>query len=407
MSFYDSRGFINLDLDTINDPSTTLTAQDRRSWAVFFDGSYDLTDQLRFSAGVRYTRDGKDFSRGANAGGPCNQYTAAEDMVILDAAAAAAIPGANVGDCLDARSNALSRAGITAAQVSQRNLPFGQEAFGTRVNAHEAWTKWTWRAALDYQINDETMAYLTYSTGFLSGGFTETCSSVESCVPFDPETNYNVEGGLKADLFDNTLRANLAVFYGQYKDLQRNQVVPFTDAFGNTTQETITLNAGKSEVWGVELESTWVPVPELRVDLSVGYLDHEYIKFDVDLNGDGILDDGSHLDIPFSQHLQAGASATYDMDLDFGRISWNLNYHYQSEGEFATFNSGLTQLEARSLLGFRISYHDPGERYRITLWGRNMLDETYRTTANSVAGLWNFTSYGAPRAMGVDVGYSF
>jgi iron complex outermembrane receptor protein len=406
-TFLDNRGFVNLDLDPLNDPGHGADFQDRRSWAVFFDGSYDLTDQLRFSAGVRFTRDAKDFTRWTQSGAPCGPFTKPKDMVIATAAHEAA-GLAMVGDCLDARSATTSRGGLTAAQVSQRKLPIGGEQFATAFHDHEQWTRWTWRAALDYQINDETLAYLSYATGFLAGGYTETCSSPDSCRPFDQETNYNVEGGLKADLLNNTLRTNLAVFYGQYKNLQRNQVVPFTaPVSGITSQETITLNAGKSEMWGVELESTWVPVPELRIDLNVGYLDHEYLDFETDLDGDQVPDDASFLDIQMSGKLQAGASVTYDMDLDFGRISWNATYHYASEQEHSVFNSPYTQLEARSLLGFRISYHDPNERYRVTLWGRNMLDETFRTAANSVAGLWNFTQYGPPRAMGVEVAYSF
>ena len=350
---------------------------------------------MRLSAGIRFTRDAKEFERTANAGGACNQYTQPEDEVIIG------------GECVDARSNAVSRAGLTGNQVSQRRLPFGSEAFGTLVDTSESWTRWTYRAALDYEITDEILSYLSFSTGFLSGGFTETCSSLESCVPYDEETNYNVEGGLKADLFDNTLRANLAVFYGQYKNLQRNQVVPFTDAFGNTSQETITLNAGRSEIWGVELESTWLPVPELRVDLSVGFLDHDYIEFKVDLNGDLIPDDGSYLDVPYSGHLQANISAAYDWETDFGRINFDVAYNYRSEGEYSPFNSPDTQMEARSLLGLAVTYHDPGERYRITLWGRNLLDEVHRVHGNQVAGLWTHTVYGPPRSLGIEVGYSF
>ena len=36
-----------------------------------------------------------------------------------------------------------------------------------------------------------------------------------------------------------------------------------------------------------------------------------------------------------------------------------------------------------------------------------MLNERYRVSGNPVAGLWTFSQYGAPRSMGVEVGYTF
>ena len=42
-----------------------------------------------------------------------------------------------------------------------------------------------------------------------------------------------------------------------------------------------------------------------------------------------------------------------------------------------------------------------------TLFGKNLANETYRVSANSVGGLWNFTQYGAPRQWGVEFGMTF
>ena len=39
--------------------------------------------------------------------------------------------------------------------------------------------------------------------------------------------------------------------------------------------------------------------------------------------------------------------------------------------------------------------------------GKNLTDETYRVSANSVGGLWNFTQYGAPSLIGFEFGVRF
>ena len=54
---------------------------------------------------------------------------------------------------------------------------------------------------------------------------------------------------MKADLLDSRLRFNVAAFYTDFEDLQRNQVFRFTDPVsGVEGQETLTLNAGESNV---------------------------------------------------------------------------------------------------------------------------------------------------------------
>ena len=50
-----------------------------------------------------------------------------------------------------------------------------------------------YRFDLDYDFSEAGMVYLSYATGFIPGGFTETCSSLETCEPFDSETNSELQ----------------------------------------------------------------------------------------------------------------------------------------------------------------------------------------------------------------------
>lgn len=400
----DTRGFLNLNLDFINDPTTTFAKQDRQTYAFYLDGNLDFTEDLRLTAGIRYTKDKKDFTRANNPGGACTEFSNPKDIVPLDPNLAPSPTNC----AADLRSNAISRAGITAAQIDPRVDPLGPESFSLFFQDSRSWDKITWRAVLDYQLDDNKMVYLSYATGFLSGGFTETCSTLFSCQPFDPEKNWNLEAGFKGDWFGDTLRTNLAAFYTRYSDLVRSQVIPFTDPAGNTTQETVNFNAGKSEVYGVEIEVVWVPVENLRIDLNGAYTKHEYIEFLVDTDGDGTLEDLSGLKVPFSPKWQIGGSITYDMALgNGGGLTWNANFHYQSTAEFSVFNSLFTQLESRTLVGAFVTWRDPEERYEISIWGKNLLNEIHRIGANSVAGLWNFTQNGRPREFGFTLGFHF
>jgi iron complex outermembrane receptor protein len=61
-------------------------------------------------------------------------------------------------------------------------------------------------------------------------------------------------------------------------------------------------------------------------------------------------------------------------------------------------------MESRTLINASLTYTSPDERYYLTLWGRNLSNEEYRVTANSVGALWNFTMYGPPRQWGLELG---
>jgi iron complex outermembrane receptor protein len=405
-SFYDDRGFVNLDLDITNTGAFQSTEQERKTWAAYFDGTFEVNDKWSIGGGLRYTDDKKEFSRLIDGGGVCNQYTRPQDAVPIDPDEPMDPP--NNVNCIDVRSNALSRAGLTGPEWDQQSVPLGRDHFGVDVLPKKDWDKVTWRVVADYRASDDIMMYGSIATGFQSGGFTETCSSVRTCIPFEPETNINYEIGMKSDLADNTVRFNASLFYTKYKDLQRNQVVPYTNSLGNETQETITINSGKSTAWGTELELTWVPIENLRVDASVGYQHHKYDEFILELVV-GVPEDLSHLTPPFSPKWQLYGGVTYDGPefSNGGSLVWNGSLHYQSTAEMSVFNSTLSQLESRTLFTASVSYRSPGDRWFVSLWGRNLFNETHRVSANSVAGLWNFTQYGAPREIGIRGGVSF
>mgnify|MGYP001342853633 CR=1 FL=1 len=401
-----------MDLRNItNDPGHGIVKQDRKSWAIFADGTYQINDQVSITAGVRHTSDEKEFYKPTGAGGPCNQFTEAVD----------AVPDLNDPNCVDIRSSNVSRAGLEGIQINQRDQVLPDTAYAFIAEDTRTWKETTWRVVLDYQPTDETMYYASVATGFLAGGFSETCSAVQSCLPYNPETNINYEAGFKGDLMDSRLRFNASVFYTNFDNLQRNQVFRFTDPLsGVETQETITLNAGKSHAFGIEVESTWLVTDAFQLRASIGYLDAQYDEFEFE----GV--DMSDLDIPFASKWQVGLQASYDQALNNGAvITYTAGAHFQTDAEMSPFDPNAatgvnpafpgtvarhptyTQLEERTLVDANVTYTSASERWYMTLWSKNLLNEKYRTSANSVAGLWNFSHYGAPLQWGLEFGVNF
>ncbi len=418
LPFFDSRGFVNMDLRGITgDPTHGQVQQDRESLAFYADGTWQLNEQFSLTLGVRHTKDEKEFFKPTGGGGPCNQFTETVDAIPADPM----LPLDLVTNCIDARSNAVSRAGLEGSQIDQRDAVLPPTAYAFIADSKEEWTETTWRVVVDYKPSDTQLWYASIATGFLAGGFSETCSQLLTCISYDPETNINYEIGFKADLLDNRVRLNAAVFFTDFEDLQRNQVFRFIDPVSGTEgQETITLNAGESTASGFEVELTWLVNERFQLRGSVGFLDAEYDEFEFE----GL--DLTSLDIPFASEWQIGIQGIFDQDLaNGGAITYTIGLHHQTEAEMSPFDpnaaSGTnpafagatarhptyTQLEERTLLDANITYTSPDERYYATLYGKNLLNEEYRVSANSVGGLWNFTQYGPPLQWGIEFGINF
>ncbi|MEC9392047.1 MAG: TonB-dependent receptor [Pseudomonadota bacterium] len=363
-----------------NDYQGAASRQDRTSKAYYFDFSYDLKDDLRLSAGVRYTQDEKNFVREQ---------------------------GTNGSNALGRPNNTLSTVGLTRDDdPPQFFSPIPCENRAICVDNSDSWSETTYRFVLDYQVNDDVMIYGSLATGFMAGGYTETCSTDYSCAyPYEPETNTNIELGMKGDFLDGRLRLNIAVFNTEFEDLQRNQVLPLPVP---PYQETVKVNAGKSTNRGIEIELNYLVTDNLRLDANVATQDHTYDIFVWDETpNDGIDNptDFSGYDLPFSPDLSWALSLTYDQNLgDNGSLTYNISADYQDEAQTQPTNPIYSQMEDRTLINANVTWRDIGDQYWFTLYGKNLGDETYRVGSNSVAGLWNFTLFGAPMEYGVEAG---
>ncbi len=355
--------------------------QDRKSTAVYFDFSYDITDKITLSLGIRETKDEKRFIKEQGSGAPN----------------ALGRPGSN-----------LSTLGLDASVDEAPRFWWEIDCVNRAicVNKNAEWEETTYRAVVDYQINEDVMGYVSFATGFMAGGYTETCSTVYSCNnPYNPETNESLEIGLKGDFLDGRLRLNVAVFSVEFEDLQRSQVIPLPYA---PYQETVLVNAGKSTNEGIEVELNWLPTDNIRVDANIATQDNKYDEFAWDEtpnDDDPTKTDFSGLGIPYSPELSWGLSVTYDQDIgENGSLTWNINANYQDEAETQPSNPLASQLEEFTIVNAHVTWRDISDTYRFTIYGKNLNDEEYRNSSNYVAGLWNFTTYGEPMQYGFEVG---
>ncbi|WP_417320667.1 TonB-dependent receptor [Emcibacter sp.] len=310
---------------------------DNSNWAAFTQWSYDVTDQLTVTLGARYTSETKASTPDQYSyTNPTNKYLEVKE--------------------------------------------YSQDFDAFTINANIA-----------YRWNDNVMTYVSYSEGFKSGGWNShfntdfdddpaTFAILQQIHSFDEETAKNYEIGFKADLLDNTLRLNGAIFSTDYNDLQlvyRAFVAPFIT------------NAGKASNDGAELELTWLPADNLVIDAGISYLDatiDEVVTFPNE-NVFGSVEAGNRL--PFAPEWQANFGIGYTFEPDGSDLTWTprVDMSYQSKTYFDAINTEeIAQTEGRTIVNASIILEPSDVTWKFVFGVNNLTDKLYPIAGNSSLG---------------------
>ena len=369
LGFYylDANAFTAFDValfTTVNGlAAQTLGDVNTKTWSVFGDFTYDLTDTISVSVGGRYTNDERNSRvlRTTFVGG---------------------------------FSNLFGGTGVAAAVTSNFTGNATFEDFNPR-------------ASISWQPNADHNLYFTYSQGFKGGGFdprgqTTACRNARggACTPdevydfmaFDPETVDSFEAGWKASLLDNRLNISIAGFLGQYKNVQIPGSVGF-DANGDGVNESfigITSNAASADVNGVEFEGNALVGKDfagdgsrLTVNWSLGVIDAKFNTF-IDNFG---------RDVANSRVFQNTPDITAHMGFDFGLPMAGGIVDFIG---LASLRSDASQFEVPNpfldqdgfvLVDASIVYTSDDGHYSLGVHGKNLLDKEYIVAGyNFVAG---------------------
>ena len=240
------------------------------SYAGYAQASYTFDDRLTFTGGVRYTIDKKDLRSALATPGV---FAGAGTYIAYQ-------PTTNFNHTCD---------GVTAADASSTAAAnIVANALTTRCG-QKTFKYFTYRAAVDYKLTDDTLLYASYSTGKHSGGFSYSPISNTAGQPLPPYNTESVqafEAGLKATFFDRRLQFNLAAFYNKYSDLQVQ--TSFPNPLVPNSVITLLSNGAKSKAPGVDLSIVAFPAPKLRFNLALNYLHARDDPFPVSVTNDGI-----------------------------------------------------------------------------------------------------------------------
>ena len=296
-------------------------------------------------------------------------------------------------------------------------------------------TKPNFMIGLNWKPNSDILVYGKYSTSFVSGGSTVS-------IDYAPETASSFEVGLKADMLNNRLRANLALFHVDYKHFQSPQgtsngpskiaaVAIWTPIYGAVIAEelsqaasTFVLDQGNIRAKGFELELTAAPTRGLTYGAGIGYTDVSY-PF---VSPVAILGNNGPLEVTGRPKWTVSLYGAYETQPIFGdaTLLFRLDGQYRSSIKFSQstktvsqggpFYNDLSNFAAISgtkgfmLVNGRVALRHlkvAGADAELAVWGKNITDRKEATFALPLGALGASNNFLTARTFGVDLNVEF
>jgi outer membrane receptor protein involved in Fe transport len=389
--------------------------QEAESWAIFGQGTWNATDVLRFTLGLRYNEETKDVDKITSNPGL----------------------GSRFGPSI-----------LLANPINNQLIEDLRSHTFTGLSRDE--DKWTFSSNVQWDATDDSMLYASVSTGFKGGGYDNAYSDAgeyirladpftgeptgevvpgedPSILEFEDEEVLAYELGAKMTLADGAAELNLAIFRMEYENLQTSSLVG--DVFR-------VANAGEATSQGVEMDGRWLLTERWTLGGSVAYLDATYDDFtgatctvpqaNDPANNPGCLrEDGSNIvavgerggqdlsgeALVFSPEWSANLNAQYIVPVgDNMELITSADVNYSDE-----FNSALdldenTWHDSFTVVNARIALASINDTWSVALIGKNLTDEETYIWKNDAPATNSNTFFAIPerpRSFAIQARYRF
>jgi iron complex outermembrane receptor protein len=330
--------------------------QKHKSWALFGQFDYDMTDSLVLTSGLRYSDEEKELT---------TRYS-------------------------DTGGNFAAFAGPLFAQTARRDDITPPTDGGSLDDSQVTGT-----IKLSWFLNDDVMLYGSYGTGYKAGGTNTDRISPLSSQTFDAETTSAYEVGAKMEFPEQGIRLNIALYSSDIDDLQ---VLAFDGANFNVQ------NAATVDTYGLELDMLWQVTESLSITAAYSKAVAEYDEFE---NGPcqktsafrGVPDSNAPIStnpadpqgflagecdrsgdrLPFIPEDTFTLGARQDWRID-DVMSAYAGVEYSYRGDIVGLASDpLVDQSSNELVNVRFGLLLEDYQTDIVLWGRNVFDEDFVT----------------------------
>jgi iron complex outermembrane receptor protein len=353
--------------------------QESDTLAAFSQATWNISDSVRTTFGLRYGKEEKDAT----------QIYSFNDLAA----------GSRLADVI-------TEAGAAATAA---NFNFDEST----SNGSRTQENWSPSINVQWDLNEDVLLYASTSIGYKSGGFDARMANSEtSDFEFDEEKATTYEIGTKTTLLDGAAEVNAAIFHTEYEDLQFSA---FNGGFAFIVD-----NAANATLQGLEVDFRWRANEKLTLSGGGAYLDFEFEDFlngpcnayetaaytgagacSVDLSGESS---------PNTPEFSFNLNADWVQPLaDAMELNVILSMNYEDEFRVSQDVDPILSQDAYAKYNLRVALNSTDDTWSVSVLGSNLTNEKtfhYGNDVPSLAG-GRFVLSEAPRTITLEGSYRF
>ena len=354
---------LGLDPGMLTDPAVVQDyTLDSRNWSVFGQGEWDISDNLTFIAGLRWSQDDKDLRFATTFQSPSDGITGI-DLFDLNAAAA-------------------------AANSDRDTVDYGD---------------WAGRIQLDWRTSDDTLVFASFNRGIKGGNFAPSANVRLNNVRHEEEVLHAFEVGVKTELADGKARLNATAFYYDYDDYQAFTFSDGTPSISNADATNL----------GAEIELFLLPTENWDIILGASYQNSEVDNVEtpqqqvtpVGFSVDWPIDFLNGVELPNAPTFNLNYLFRYNWDVSNGNVAIQFDGAYYDDQFYEVTNGGAAFQEAYNVSNFSVTWSN--DEWKLTGWLKNAFDEEYKIYGLDLGILGGTAVYAPPAWYGFTAAYSF
>jgi iron complex outermembrane receptor protein len=331
------------------------------NYAIFGQGSYDLTAKTSFVAGLRYNKEDTGYTFTRYVPPPATGRVVSEYL-------------------------------------------FGDDEEKTV----------TGKAGLEHRFSPDAMGYVMYSTGHKGVAYDLTSSfnaAVAKTQPVPGEDAKSMEGGLKLSLLGGRMSLDLALFRTNFTGFQQSAGFTDDDGIFRTRLNSI----GSLRTQGLEADMNWRVTRQLLVNGSFAYTDATITEFEngpcysvLNASGTGTTPGGNCVianpkynktntadlagaTLPNAPKVKLNLGGQYDVLLDSSYNAFvNAAYRWQSKTQFNLNQDPMTVQGGFGILNLGGGIKDKKDAWKLSIMVNNVLNKSYANSLanNLINGVW-------------------